>query len=97
MILSDCLSASLSTKLTSIISLSLQAGRRHGEGTMLSAIGHKYEGGWCEDKYHGFGRQTLNDGTVVQVGREEERAPLMKKKTHPRGPSTREEKMCSPV
>jgi hypothetical protein len=34
---------------------------------MTSKEGHKYEGGWIDDKYHGYGKQTLANGTVVQV------------------------------
>ena len=39
---------------------------RHGIGIYTWAAGHRYEGGWRDDRPHGFGTATFADGDVHQ-------------------------------
>ena len=38
-------------------------GERHGQGTLLSPKGKKYEGEWKDGKKHGLGTETYPNGS----------------------------------
>jgi hypothetical protein len=39
----------------------------HGIGTLESAHGVRYHGGWSQNRRHGFGRQFFMNGDVFEV------------------------------
>ena len=41
---------------------SYKDGKKHGQGTLTSPDGSKYEGGWNIDRKHGQGSETFGKG-----------------------------------
>ena len=38
----------------------------HGQGALLFADGSKYEGSFKNDKYEGYGKETMKDGSCYE-------------------------------